>query len=179
MQKSSEHGKLNAGWCHVHIIRTALPPLCHSWCFWFLLPEPEKWGVLLPSSEGLNLLCRSWLLRSCHLLLLCACLGGWGIIGMLSSWVRSSSKNERWEALIFIIQASAFVWNTTQRVAMSFKLIMGHQLSLPMLATPVYPHSWASTLPGIILSPQTNPQESKVLPCLFPWEGSIVYELGP
>lgn len=159
-----------------HIIRTAWRLLCHSSCFWFLLPEPEEWGVFLPSSEGLNLLCRSWLLKSCHLLLLCACLRGWGRDEslQLSSWVKSDSKKERWKALICIMQASALVWNTTQGVAMCFSLIRGHQTSLPMLATPECPHSWTSTVPGIIPSPHANIQESKVFSC----EG-IAYELGP
>lgn len=158
-----------------HIIRTASPFLYHSCCFWFLFLEPEEWGVFLPFSEGLKLFQRSWLLKSCHLQLLYTCLSGWGRDESLQlfSWVRSDNKKERQKALIFIMQASAFAWNTTQVAATSFNLIMGHQSSFPMLATPV-----SSQLDlycsGIIPSPHTNIQESKVFLYLFPWEDPVV-----
>lgn len=128
MQKSSGHGKLNAVWCHVislgqHYLSCVI---AGAFDFFFQNLKSEVFSSLQrvwTCSVGLGY----WevVISYC---LLHACLGGWDRDGslQLSSWVRSNSKKERRKAPLFVMQASAFVWNTTQGVPMSFSLIMGH-----------------------------------------------------
>lgn len=167
MLKSSGYGKWNASWCHVISLGQYYLSCVIAGAFDFFFHN-------LKSEVFFPLLLRLW---TCSV-----DLGYWEVVLsycsmpvslQLSSWVRSNSKMERWKPPIFIMQTSAFVWNTTQGVAMSFNFIMGHQSPLPMLATPVS-SQLASSVPGIIPSPHTNIWESKVISCLFPREDPIV-----